>query len=107
MPCVMNARQQKLTAAISKQPGFRRFVWAAVPRFYFHLYDDITSIDAEGSELPNPAVALQRAITIAREIAAEAVRNGKLVLDHRIEVADDAGAIIGKVQFRDVVEVEG
>jgi hypothetical protein len=89
------------------QPVCRSFVFGPVPRFYFHLYNDLIAIDEEGSELPNAAVALQRAITIAREIAAEAVRNGRLVLDHRIEVADEAGAIIGKIQFRDVVEVEG
>ena len=92
---------------ISPKPGSRSFVLGPVPRFYFHLYNDITSIDEEGSELPNSAVALQRAITLAREMAAEAVRNGKLVLDHRIEVTDEAGAVTGKVEFRDVVEVEG
>ena len=78
-----------------------------MPRFYFHLYNDITSIDEEGLELPNAAVAIQKAITSAREIAAEAVRNGRLVLDHRIEVADSSGEIVGKVPFRDVVEIEG
>lgn len=78
-----------------------------MPRFYFHLYNDLTSMDEEGLELPNVAVAHQRAITITREMAAEAVRNGVLVLDHRIEVADERGEIVAKVLFRDAVTIAG
>jgi hypothetical protein len=78
-----------------------------VPRFYFHLHNDCDFPDHEGQEFPNAAIALQRAIIEAREIAAQAVRNGRLVLDHRIDVADENGEIVGKVHFRDVVQVEG
>ena len=78
-----------------------------MPRFYFHLYDDLTSMDYEGEEHPNAAVAHQKAITTAREIAAEAVRTGHLVLDHRIDIADESGTVLETVHFRDVVEVEG
>ncbi len=77
-----------------------------MPRFYFHLYNDLTAVDEEGQELPNPAVAHQKAIATARELAAEAVRNGRLVLDHRIEIADESGEVVSTVCFRDVVEVE-
>lgn len=74
-------------------------------RFYFHLYNDFTSIDEEGSELPNEAAALQRGAQLARQMAAESVREGQLTLGHRIEVTDKAGKIVGTVYFRDVVEV--
>jgi hypothetical protein len=76
-----------------------------MPRFYFNLYNDMTSIDEEGLELPNAAVALQRAARIAREMAAESVRNGHLVLDHRLEVTNEDGQSVGTVHFRDVVRV--
>ena len=76
-----------------------------MPRFYFHLYNDITSIDEEGQDLPNEAVALQRAVTMAREMAAESVRQGHLVLDHRIEVISDQDRTVGTVRFKDVVRV--
>ena len=76
-----------------------------MPRFYFHLYNDITSIDEEGQDLPNEAVALQRAATMAREMAAESVRQGHLVLDHRIEVISDQDRTVGTVRFKDVVRV--
>lgn len=76
-----------------------------MPRFYFNLYNDMTSIDEEGAVLPNAAAALQRAARIAREMAAESVREGHLVLEHRLEVIDDTGELVGTVHFRDVVRV--
>lgn len=76
-----------------------------MPRFYFHLYNDLTSIDEEGLELPNEAAAMQRAAVMARLMAAESVREGRLILDHRIEVTNEAGDKVGTVQFRDVVQI--
>jgi hypothetical protein len=76
-----------------------------MPRFYFHLFNDMTSIDDEGIELPDEAVAMERAANITREMAADSVRRGHLILDHRIEVADEHGDTIGTVHFRDVVEI--
>jgi hypothetical protein len=76
-----------------------------MPRFYFHLFNDMDVRDEEGVELPNDAAALQRAAFSAREMAAQSVREGRLVLDHRIEVANDHGDTIGTVHFGDVVEI--
>lgn len=77
-----------------------------MPHFYFHLFNDMTSIDEEGVDLPNVAAATERAVAHAREMAAESVREGHLVLDHRIEVANEAGQTIETVYFGDVVRVE-
>jgi hypothetical protein len=77
-----------------------------VTRFYFHLFNDMECRDEEGAELPNAAVALQRASVLAREMAAESVKQGHLVLDHRIDVSDDRGAQVGTVHFRDVVVIK-
>lgn len=76
-----------------------------MPRFYFHLFNDVTSLDEEGVELPDDAVAMQRAATNAREMAAQSVRDGHLVLSHRIDVGNEAGDNIGTVRFGDVVQV--
>ncbi len=76
-----------------------------MPRFYFHLFNDMDCRDEEGAELPNQAVALQRAAHMAREMAAESVRNGHLILGHRIEVTDQSGSNVGIVYFRDVVQI--
>jgi hypothetical protein len=75
-------------------------------RFYFHLYNDETSIDDEGIELPNEAVALQKAAKDARTMAAQSVLDGHLVLHHRIEVVDDKGEKVGTVHFGNVVEIQ-
>ena len=77
-----------------------------MPRFYFHLYNDITSLDDEGQEYDNLPIAHQKAVAAAREMAAEAVKNGHLTLSHRIEIADEAGEIVGTVWFRDILDIK-
>ena len=75
-------------------------------RYFFHLYNDETSIDEEGTELPNDAVALQKAADQARNMAAHSVLHGHLVLHHRIEVVDGNGQKVGTVHFGNVVEIQ-
>lgn len=77
-----------------------------MPRYYFHLFNDMQIPDPEGIELSNESIALERARSAAREMAAESVRQGRLVLNHRIEVADESGKTIGVIHFGDAVVVE-
>ncbi len=81
--------------------------FATMPRYFFHLFNDETVRDEEGTDVPNAATALQSAARMAREMAAESVRDGRLVLDHRIEVTDQSGSTVGVVHFRDVVQIHG
>jgi hypothetical protein len=76
-----------------------------VPRYFFHLFNDETVLDDEGKELPTDAAAIEEAALNARVMAADSVRHGHLVLDHRIEVACEDGRTVGTVRFRDVVRV--
>ena len=76
-----------------------------MPRFYFHLFNDMTAMDEEGTELPDESAANSQAIMNAREMAAQSVREGHLVLSHRIDVANQSGDTIATVHFRDAVEV--
>ena len=78
-----------------------------MPRYFFHVHDDIEALDEEGLELPDAEAALNGARDAARQLAAEQVTQGKLHLDHRIEVANDAGEVIATIAFRDCVEIEG
>ena len=78
-----------------------------VPRYFFHLYNDIVAIDEEGQELPDLAAARDEALRNARAIAADSVTKGKLSLKHRIDVADESGACVATVYFKDAVKVEG
>lgn len=77
-----------------------------MPRFYFHVYDDDVALDDEGMEVASAASAMEIAVTGARALACEEVSSGRLHLSHRIEVADEKGAIVGKVTYRDAVTVE-
>ena len=81
--------------------------FATMPRYFFHLFNDETVRDEEGTDVPNAATALQSAARMAREMAAESVRDERLVLDQRIEVADQSGSTVGVVHFRDVVQIHG
>jgi hypothetical protein len=76
-----------------------------MPRYFFHLFNDVTALDEEGQELPNDAAALQRGAESARAMAADSVLRGHLILDHRIEVENDRGETVGTIKFRDVVDV--
>ena len=78
-----------------------------MPRFYFNLRDDLSADDQEGLELPGFDAARAHAETFARDLAAEAIkRDGKLVLDHRIEVTNETGQDVLTVRFADVVTIE-
>jgi hypothetical protein len=77
-----------------------------VPRFYFHLFNDEDILDREGAEFDALDGAVEAAQRMARGMAAESVILGRLVLHHRIEIADEAGETIKVVHYGDVVEVK-
>ena len=77
-----------------------------MPRFYFHLRNDLEVDDEEGIEIPDLAAAREYALFNARSIAAENVHKGHLNLSHRIEIADDAQRIVGTVTFRDAITID-
>ena len=76
-------------------------------RFFFHLFDDFDFPDEEGLLLRNREEALAKARIAATELACEEVKSGKLSLDHRVVVSDEAGRVVGTVAFKDVVRVQG
>lgn len=78
-----------------------------MPRFYFHLFNDVTSRDEEGKDLPDPSAAHQQALIYARDMAAVAVREGYLDLSHRIEVTDQSGDLVLDLPFRNAVHIRG
>lgn len=78
-----------------------------MPRFYFHLRDDVSADDEEGKELPDIGAARAQAEKYARALAAASVaERGILNLDHRIEVTNEAGQDALTVRFADVVTIE-
>ncbi|MEO8302478.1 MAG: hypothetical protein ABI608_11815 [Rhizomicrobium sp.] len=75
-----------------------------MPKFYFHVRDDTGfTRDSEGQELPNEDAARQEAVSAAREILGEKLLHGGSLNHRSIEVADEAGRIVGEVSSRDVL----
>jgi hypothetical protein len=77
-----------------------------MPRFYFHLFDDEQIWDHEGIELPDDGEALRRGTATAREMAAQSVRDGRLVRGHRIVICGENNRSIGTIHFGDVVDIQ-
>lgn len=80
-----------------------------MPRFYFNLFNDATTIDEEGVELPDLAAAMAQARTGAAQLIAETITAGRRIdLDHRIEVEDEERRTLFVLPFRELVrEDEG
>jgi len=81
-------------------------VFDAMPRYYFHVYDDDTALDDEGLDLPDLEAARREALAGARSLAAEQVIMGKLTLHHRIEVEDEARRPVLTLPFGSAFQVQ-
>ncbi len=77
-----------------------------MPRYFFHIYDDLIAHDEEGVELPNVSAARLNALIGARSLIAEQVKRGYLVLSHWIDVVDEHGEPVMTVTFGDAVDVK-
>jgi hypothetical protein len=84
-----------------------QFALPPMPRFYFHVFNDVVAMDEEGIELPDLAAAREQAMDGARELVCEAINKGHLNLDHRIEVTDEAGETLTIVSYRDAFTMTG
>jgi len=79
-----------------------------MPRFYFHLINDMDVSDLEGAELPDLGAARARAIEQARGMIGEVIKTeARIVLSHRIDIEDEEGRVLDRVVFRDIIRVEG
>ena len=78
-----------------------------MPHYYFHLYNDIVALDEEGGEFPDLEAAYANGIKEAREAMLDTVAAGRINLSHWIDIADEAGAVVATISFREAVAVEG
>jgi Domain of unknown function (DUF6894) len=57
--------------------------------------------------MPDLATARAYSLHLARFSAAETIKDtGHFVGDHRIDIEDEQGKVLGTIYFRDAVEVE-
>lgn len=75
-----------------------------MPRFYFNVHGAFGSTpDDQGRELRDLEIARREAVKGARSILSAEIKEGRLDLESRIEVADETGRVLLMIPFRDVV----
>lgn len=78
-----------------------------MPRFHFSVYDGASSLDPEGMRLPDQAAARLEAVRRAGRILkadAQRVLSGD---EWRMEVSDDSGVILFRLDFFVTASVAG
>jgi len=79
-----------------------------VPRYYFHLYNDMDVQDLEGIELPDLPAARAAAIEQARGMIGEMAKTeARIVLSHHIDIEDEDQRVLDTVIFRDIIRIDG
>ena len=76
-----------------------------MPRFFMHLVDGTdVLLDRDGTEMAAESVA--PATLAARDCMEGDVRNGRLDLRYRIDVHDEAGAVVHSLAFADALMIK-
>ena len=77
-----------------------------MPIYFFHLCDGADEIlDAEGREIADDSSIEAAALKEARAIISHDALTGKIRLNQRIEVRDEAGDVVHRLQFKEAVTV--
>ena len=77
-----------------------------MPRYFFHLRNDLSVNDEEGIDLPSIEAARARATEFAVDMAAASVtEHHRIILNHRIEIANRDGRLLDVVKFGDAVTI--
>ena len=70
-----------------------------MPRFFFNVHDGVNLPDEEGTVLANWHEAQTEAIRVAGEIIADSAKILKLGEDWTMEVTDDTGLVLFRLDF--------
>ena len=77
-----------------------------MPRFFFHLHDRGNVFqDEDGTECDDVTEASRLALRSARAIVSADALDGSIDLNGRIEIADEQGAVVSTVLYREAVAV--
>ena len=77
-----------------------------MPRFFFLIADGDVYEDEEGQEHADGDAAMAAALTAARELIAEDVKDGHISLRDKIVVSDEHGAVVGTLNFKDALTID-
>jgi hypothetical protein len=78
-----------------------------MPRYFFHVHNDLNAVDEEGVELRDMAAVREYALKNARSLICESVGQGHVNLGHFILVQDDDGEEVLKLTFGEAFTIEG
>ena len=73
--------------------------------YYFDLHNDMDAVDFEGKELSGLNEAKQQALIEARAMLEDSAGNGRINLNHFIQVRDYRGNVVHRLHFADVVTI--
>ena len=77
-----------------------------MPRYFLHLHNRIGIVaDEEGMELPDLAAARRQAVLSIRSVLGEEIRQGRVDLRGRVEIADESGQVQATIHYREAVEL--
>ncbi len=76
-----------------------------MPLYFFHIRNSEHVDDEQGRELSDLAAAREIALEGVRELVCADIKKGWLNLDHYVEVADEAGAVLLRLTFREAFQI--
>ncbi|MCL6652682.1 DUF6894 family protein [Agrobacterium rubi] len=76
-------------------------------RYYFNIRSgNLLYEDPEGDDYASIEVAVEEAIAASREMTAESVKKGELVIMRTFEITDTRGQVIATVPFSDAIKLK-
>jgi hypothetical protein len=77
-----------------------------MPRYHLHIHNHSgETLDHEGSEYPDLGVAHGKAIAGIRSFLSAELLEGKLDLRGHLDIADDDGSVLERIDFHDAVTI--
>jgi hypothetical protein len=75
-------------------------------RFFLNVHTQAGDFpDAQGSDFPSPAEAIEAANERAREMMADDIRKGEVCFSSYIDITDESGAHVSTVEFQQAVTI--
>lgn len=75
-----------------------------MPRYYFHVFNEMETRDDDGQEFSGPDAARKEARDAAADLIREEIRAGRPICpDHRIEIEDEQRQLIDVLRFGDLI----
>jgi hypothetical protein len=77
-----------------------------MPRYFFHIHDELVALDDEGMELADMSAVRRQAVAGIHAMMCDQLAHGRLVLHHHLVVEDEQGVEVLSLAFGDTVAIE-